>query len=109
MLIQSHIGGKRRIFNALLFLFLILTGSLTAQVKIKEMTTYHTSDQMLLANEINESGEPFAEALGYDLDALDPFTANVPDSIAYTLGIENYEFSRYLLGTIISRSVWGCI
>ncbi|OQX73752.1 MAG: hypothetical protein B6D61_12185 [Bacteroidetes bacterium 4484_249] len=28
---------------------------------------------------------------------------NNPDSIAYTLGIENYEYSRYQLGTVISR------
>ena len=49
---------------------------------------------MLLANEINESGEPFAEALGYDLDLLDPMVLNDPDSIYYTLGIENYEYSR---------------
>jgi len=62
---------------------------------------------MLLANEINESGEPFAEALGYNLDDLDPALANMPDSVSYTLGIENYEYSRYQLGTIISRSGMG--
>ncbi len=68
---------------------------------------YKTSEQLLLANEINESGEPFAEALGYNLDDLDPFVLNSPDSIAYTLGIENYEYSRYQLGTIVSRSGMG--
>ncbi len=68
---------------------------------------YRTADQMLLANEINESGEPFAEALGYDLDQLDPMTPDVPDAKAYVLGIENYEYSRYQLGTVISRSGLG--
>lgn len=80
---------------------------LTAQVQITNTDTYYTADQMLLANEINESGEPFAEALGYNLDDLDPFVADFPDSISYTLGIENYEYSRYQLGTIISRSGMG--
>jgi len=68
---------------------------------------YLTADQMLLANELNESGEPFAEALGYNLDFLDPMLPGVPDVTAYTLGIENYEYSRYHLGTIITRSGIG--
>jgi hypothetical protein len=62
---------------------------------------------MLLANEINESGEPYAEALGYNLADLDPLRLYLPDSVAYTLGINNYEYSRYQLGTIISRSGMG--
>ena len=78
-----------------------------AQVTITSTDYFSTRDQMLLANEINESGEPFAEALGYDLDELDPMVLNSPDSISYTLGIENYEYSRYQLGTVISRSGIG--
>ena len=78
-----------------------------AQVTITNTQIYYTAEQMLLANEINESGEPFAEALGYDLDELDPAILNAPDAISYTLGIENYEYSRYQLGTIISRSGMG--
>ena len=66
-----------------------------------------TADQMLLANEINESGEPFAEALGYNLDDLDPNVAGQPDDTAYVLGIENYEYSRYQLGTIVRNSGLG--
>lgn len=78
-----------------------------AQFQITNTDTYYTRDQMLLANEINESGEPFAEALGYDLDELDPMLPNFPDSIAYTTGIENYEYSRYQLGTVVSQSGLG--
>ncbi len=78
-----------------------------AQVQVTKTSVYQTAEQMLLANEINESGEPFAEALGYNLDDLDPMLANQPDSISYTLGIDNYEYSRYQLGTIISRSGMG--
>jgi len=94
-----------------LFTFLLFaTGiSITAfsQLVITNTSDYQTFGQMLLANEINESGEPFAEALGYDLDDLDPMVPNQPDSIAYTMGIENYEYSRYQLGTIISQSGMG--
>ena len=76
-------------------------------VPMPSVTTYDTASQMLLANEINESGEPYAEALGYDLDDLDPAVPGVPDDTAYVLGIENYEYSRYQLGTVISRSGLG--
>ncbi len=86
---------------------LLFAMSIYGQVRITNTSNYLTADQMLLANEINESGEPFAEALGYNLDDLDPFTAYAPDSISYTLGINNYEYSRYQLGTIVSRSGMG--
>lgn len=86
---------------------LVLVFNLNAQVQITNTSIYKTHEQMLLANEINESGEPFAEALGYNLDDLDAFVLDTPDSISYTLGIENYEYSRYQLGTIISRSGMG--
>jgi len=91
-----------------LFFSIFIAASVSqAQVVITSTDNFNTRDQMLLANEINESGEPFAEALGYDLDLLDPMALNLPDSISYTLGIENYEYSRYLLGTVISRSGIG--
>ncbi len=80
---------------------------LHAQVVVTNDSVFNTMDQMLLANELFESGEPFAEFLGYNLDDLDPMVLNTPDSVAYTTGIENYEYSRYLLGTVISRSGLG--
>jgi len=85
----------------------LLAINIYSQVQITNTSIFKTDEQLLLANEINESGEPYAEALGYNLDDLDPFVPNAPDSIAYTLGIENYEYSRYQLGTIISRSGMG--
>lgn len=97
---------KVRVYFLSVFMLLLLS-NLYAQNVITVTDTFYTYQQMLLANEINESGEPFAEALGYNLDNLDPFILNSPDSIAYTLGIENYEYSRYQLGTIISRSGMG--
>jgi len=91
--------------------FLILTlatvAMVSAQVEITNTSIYNTAGQMLLANEINESGEPFAEALGYDLDLLDPAVADSPDSASYVMGIDSYEYSRYQLGTVISRSGLG--
>lgn len=90
-----------------LLAFLLLSYATQAQFTITNTDNYITAQQLLLANEINESGEPFAEALGYNLDELDPMTLNSPDSIAYTLGIENYEYSRYQLGTIVTRSGMG--
>ena len=96
---------KKYFLTILISIF--LAGNIISQVKIINKSIFWTHEQLLLANEINESGEPFAEALGYNLDDLDPFVLNSPDSISYTLGIENYEYSRYQLGTIISRSGMG--
>lgn len=79
----------------------------TSQVKITNRQTFNTAHQMLLANELNFSGEPFAEALGYDLSLLNPMIPNLPDSTAYTLGIENYEYSRYLLQALGAQSGMG--
>ncbi len=95
----------KRIFTSLAA-FLMVT-ALNAQLVIKNDTLFRTADQMLLANELFLSGEPFAEDLGYNLDDLDPMVPNVPDTIGYTLGINGYEYSRYLLGTVISRSGLG--
>ncbi len=97
----------RRIFTLITIALLAFVFQTSGQVVVTNTLKYITKNQMLLANEINESGEPFAEALGYNLDDLDPMVLNQPDSIAYTLGIENYEYSRYQLGTVISRSGIG--
>jgi hypothetical protein len=96
-------------YNTILLIiaFFWISNLTQAQVVIKNDSIFKTADQMLLANELFESGEPFAEALGYNLDDLDPMVLNTPDSISYTTGIENYEYSRYLLGTVISRSGIG--
>ncbi len=78
-----------------------------AQVTITNSNSFKTADQMLLANELFESGEPFAEALGYNLDVLDPMIPNSPDELSYITGIESYEYSRYLLNTLNGRSGMG--
>ncbi len=78
-----------------------------SQIVITNNNVFNTADQMLLANELFDSGEPFAEALGYNLDNLDPMIPNSPDQLAYATGIENYEYSRYLLNTLNGRSGMG--
>ena len=96
----------KKIFT-LMSVFLIVIGSANAQLEITNDTVFRTADQMLFANELFLSGEPFAEDMGYNLDDLDPMSLNSPDSMAYTMGIEGYEYSRYLLGTVISRAGIG--
>ena len=92
----------------ILLLALAIMGLNTkAQFSIQDDSTYNTLTQMLLANELFESGEPFAESLGYNLDDLDPMLLDSPDSISYVTGIESYEYSRYLLNTLTGRSAMG--
>ncbi len=98
---------KTKILLWISFLTFSISQNLSAQITIIDDQKYDTQSQMLFANESFESGEPFAEALGYNLDNLDPMILNVPDSLAYTLGIENYEYSRYNLGTLTGRSGMG--
>jgi len=81
--------------------------SLQAQIVITNDNVFKTADQMLLANELFESGEPWAEDLGYNLDDLDPMVPGVPDQFSYNTGIESYEYSRYLLNTLNGRSGLG--
>ena len=100
----------KKIYKVFLPCSLILVFSISnlfGQVSVTNTDNYQTVDQMLLANEINESGEPYAEAIGYNLDDLDPFQPTTPDNTAYVLGIENYEYSRYQLGVVVSRSGLG--
>jgi len=98
----------KRLFTMIIVAALLSIGQQSvAQVVIRDDTIFNTQSQLLLANELFESGEPFAEELGYDLDELDPMDLNSPDSVSYTTGIENYEYSRYILGTLTARSALG--
>lgn len=91
----------------ILLLSILGISQVNAQVVIENDSIFNTANQMWLANELFESGEPFAEELGYNLDDLDPIVLNSPDSISYTTGIEGYEYSRYLLNTLNGRSGMG--
>jgi len=90
-----------------LFILAIYSYSIQAQIVITNDNVFKTADQMLLANELFESGEPWAEDLGYNLDDLDPMVPGSPDQFSYNTGIESYEYSRYLLNTLNGRSGLG--
>mgnify|MGYP005853426255 CR=1 FL=1 len=49
-----------------LFIVFLLVLNIHSQVKITNTSVFNTDEQLLLANEINESGEPFAEASGFN-------------------------------------------
>lgn len=98
---------KKSITTLLILAFFWVSNVANSQVVIKNDSIFKTADQMLLANELNTSGEPFAEALGYNLDDLNPMVPNAPDSTSYSLGIENYEYSRYLLQALGAQSGLG--
>ena len=97
----------KRITFLLAITLLSFSTYLNAQIVITNDDTFTTVDQMLLANELFESGEPWAESLGYNLDNLDPMIPGSPDQFAYNTGIESYEYSRYLLNTLNGRSGMG--
>jgi hypothetical protein len=99
---------KKSIYKLSLTVLLALSINVGwSQVIITNDSVFNTEQQMFFANELFYSGEPFAEMLGYNLDTLDPMNVNFPDSTAYTFGIENYEYSRYLLNTLGARSGMG--
>lgn len=97
----------KRVTLLLTITLLSFSSLLRAQIVITNDAIFNTADQMLLANELFESGEPWAEELGYNLDDLDPMVPNSPDQFAYNTGIESYEYSRYLLNTLNGRSGMG--
>ena len=108
MIINPKIMDMKKFYSITVVAALIgFSQQTNAQVIIQDDTTFNTASQLLLANELFESGEPFAEALGYNLDNLDPMVLNSPDTVSYTTGIENYEYSRYILGTLTARSAMG--
>ncbi len=84
-----------------------ISPKLNAQIVIANDSIFNTADQMLLANELFESGEPWSEALGNNLDLLDPMIPDTPTPFEYVTGIESYEYSRYLLNTLNGRSGMG--
>jgi len=98
---------KRVITLFTIIAFISLNSDLNAQIVITNDDIFNTADQMLLANELFESGEPWSEALGNDLNLLDPMVPNQPTQFQYETGIESYEYSRYLLNTLNGRSGLG--
>ncbi len=69
--------------------------------------TFKTAGAMFAYTEFELSGEPLAEALGLDLDTLDPNAINEPTEFDYTTGIESYEYSEEAMYAINYQSKMG--
>jgi len=68
---------------------------------------FDTAGGMLAYTEFELSGEPMAEALGLDLDVLDPNIVNQPTAFDYAAGIESYEYSEEAMYAVNYQSRMG--
>jgi hypothetical protein len=69
--------------------------------------TFDTAGNMFAYSEFELSGEPLAEALGLDLDVLDPRKIDKPTKFDYTAGIESYEYSEEAMYEVTEKSGLG--
>jgi len=76
------------------------------EVKILDKTHYPASN-LLAYTEFELSGEPLAEALGLDLDILDPNAANIPTPFDFSAGISSYEYSEEAMYALNYQSTMG--
>jgi hypothetical protein len=77
-----------------------------AQVKVIDKS-HNPASNFLAYTEFELSGEPLAEALGLDLDILDPTTANSPTPFDFSAGIESYEYSEEAMYALNYQSTMG--
>lgn len=86
------------------------TGSGRAQGAARVEVTdpgFETAGSFLAYTEFELSGEPLAEALGLDLDVLDPDQVNQPTAFDYAAGIESYEYSEEAMYAVNYQSRMG--
>jgi hypothetical protein len=76
------------------------------QVRVTDYT-FDTAGNMFAYSEFELSGEPLAEALGLDLDVLDPRKIDKPTKFDYTAGIESYEYSEEAMYEVTEKSGLG--
>lgn len=77
-----------------------------AQINVLDKSHYPASN-FLAYTEFELSGEPLAEALGLDLDMLDPNIANTPTAFDFAAGIESYEYSEEAMYALNYQSTMG--
>ncbi len=70
-------------------------------------TRHYPASNFLAYTEFELSGEPLAEALGLDLDLLDPTQLNQPTVFDYAAGIESYEYSEEAMYALNYQSTMG--
>lgn len=78
----------------------------TARVTVTD-PGFDTGAAMFAYTEYELAGEPLAEALGLNLDVLDPDQANAPDPFDFSAGIEAYEFSEEAMYALTYQSCLG--
>ena len=81
-----------------------LAGGTTVKVLDK---TFDVAGGMFAYTEYELSGEPLAEALGLDLDVLDPDQADQPTPIDFAAGIDSYEYSEEAMYAVNYQSRLG--
>ena len=87
---------------------LMLSGVSQAEPNQKILDASHDPAANFLAyTEFELSGEPLAEALGLDLDTLDPNALNLPSRFDYAAGIESYEYSEEAMYALNYQSQMG--
>jgi len=69
--------------------------------------TLNPASNFLAYTEFELSGEPLAEALGLDLDMLDPTIAASPTAFDFAAGIESYEYSEEAMYALNYQSTMG--
>jgi hypothetical protein len=97
---------KKSILNIAIATAVLSTSVIAAEVKVLDKTHYPASN-LLAYTEFELSGEPLAEALGLDLDILDPNAANIPTSFDFSAGISSYEYSEEAMYALNYQSTMG--
>ncbi|GAA3922940.1 hypothetical protein [Litoribacillus peritrichatus] len=86
----------------------VLSSAVQAQAQVDVLDkTHYPADNFLAYTEFELSGEPLAEALGLDLDVLDPDQVNYPTLFDYAAGIESYEYSEEAMFALNYQSGMG--
>ncbi len=97
---------KKLFIRSTVIAAILSTGIQAAEVSVLDKTLNPASN-FLAYTEFELSGEPLAEALGLDLDILDPMEANAPTAFDFLAGIESYEFSEEAMYALNYQSQMG--
>ncbi len=97
---------KKSVLSAAIAVTMLSTLTSATQVKVLDKNHYPASN-FLAYTEFELSGEPLAEALGLDLDILDPFVATTPTAFDFAAGIESYEYSEEAMYALNYQSTMG--
>jgi hypothetical protein len=97
---------KKTVICAAISAVLLSQVALATTVKVLDKTHVPAAN-FLAYTEFELSGEPLAEALGLDLDVLDPNIVDQPTAFDYAAGIESYEYSEEAMYALNYQSTMG--